>query len=367
MRPIAALVVAVFVATAAFAPAAAGATTHAPLEASTSTGDATPSMQDDTVCEYPLEVTDATGETVTIDEEPEEVVALQPSDAQTTYEIGAEEKVVGMPISEFTDFLEVEDHATDITEDDGVTTDAEQVIDLDPDVVVADETALSQEGLIDQLRDEADLTVFVVEDANSIDDVTENVALTGQLVGECEGATDTVDEMDDRLEDAEPDIDESPTAYFAMDEEGYTAGPGSFNHDVLEAAGFENIAEDAGVEGWGEIDPETVVEADPDVIIYPDYQDEPPIPDAVEATTAAEEENFVPVNDNLMNQPGPMIVDTVEALADEAEAYESEADDGDDGADDADDGDESEPIPGFGVPAAVAAALLAAGFLVRFR
>ncbi|APX96023.1 MULTISPECIES: PGF-CTERM-anchored ABC transporter substrate-binding protein [Natronorubrum] len=367
MRPIAALVVAVFVATAAFAPAAAaGATTHATPETSTSAGDVTPSIQDDTVCEYPLEMTDATGETVTIDEEPEEVVALQPSDAQTTYEIGAQEQVVGMPIGEFTDYLDVEDHATDITEDDGVTTDAEQVIDLDPDVVVADETALSQEGLIDQLRDEADLTVFVVEDANSIDDVTENVALTGQLVGECEGATDTVEEMDDRLEDAEPDIDESPTAYFAMDEEGYTAGPGSFNHDVLEAAGFENIAEDAGVEEWGEIDPEMVVEADPDVIIYPDYQDEPPIPDAVEATTAAEEENFVPVNDNLMNQPGPMIVETVEDLADEAEAHESDAEGADD-ADDADDGDESEPIPGFGVPAAVAAALLAVGFLVRFR
>lgn len=359
MRTVLPILIAMLVVATAFAPAAAGGTV---VSGATTADVSTAHQQDDLECEYPLELTDATGETVTIDEAPEEVVALQPSDAQTTYEIGAEDKVVGMPIGMYTDYLEVEDHATDVTEDDGVTVDTEQVIDLEPDVVIAANTALYQEGLIDQLREEAGLTVYVADEATSIEDVYDHVAVTGQLAGECEGATETVEEMEDRLAEIEPDTDETPTAYYAMGDDGATAGPGTFNHDVLEAAGLENVAEEAGVEGWGEIDPETVVEADPDLIVYPDYEDEPPVPDAVESTSAYQNDNVVAVNDNFMSQPGPMIVEVVEELAQAAEEYEAEADDG---ADDSD--DESETIPGFGVPAAVAAMLAAAGFLARRR
>ncbi|NUC72062.1 ABC transporter substrate-binding protein [Haloterrigena sp. SYSU A558-1] len=357
MRTVLSVFVVMLVATAAFAPAAVAGSS------ATAVGtDGTSAQQDaDLDCEYPIELTDATGETVTIDEPPEEIVALQPSDAQTTYAIGAEDKVVGMPISQYTDYLEVEDHATDISEDDGSSVDTEQVIDLEPDVVIAANTALYQEGLIEQLRDEAGLTVYVVDEATSIDDVYDNVAVTGQLAGECEGANDTIEEMAERLDDVEPDADESPTAYYAMGDDGTTAGPGTFNHDVLEAAGLENIAEEAGVEGWGEIDPESVVDADPDLIVYPDYQDEPPVPDAVESTTAYQNGNTVAVNDNFMNQPGPMIVETVETLAQAAEEQAAEEED-----ETSADGEE-DTIPGFGAPVAVAAALAGVGILARRR
>lgn len=356
MRTVLSVLAVALVATAAFAPAAAAGSGATAVGASAQ-------QESDLDCEYPLELTDATGETVTIDEPPEKIVALQPSDAQTTYAIGAEDKVVGLPISQYTDYLEVEDHATDISEDDGSSVDTEQVIDLEPDVVIAANTALYQEGLIEQLRDEAGLTVYVVDEAPSIDDVYDNVAVTGQLAGECEGANDTTEEMEERLDAIEPDTDESPTAYYAMGDDGTTAGPGTFNHDVLEAAGLENIAEEAGVEGWGEIDPESVVDADPDLIVYPDYQDEPPVPDAVESTTAYQNGNTVAVDDNFMNQPGPMIVETVESLAQAAEERAAEEEEEDETSADG----EEETIPGFGTPVAVAAALAAVGALARRR
>ena len=47
-------------------------------------------------CEFPVSVTDATGEEITIEEEPESVVAMQPSDAQILWEIGAQERVAGL-------------------------------------------------------------------------------------------------------------------------------------------------------------------------------------------------------------------------------------------------------------------------------
>lgn len=360
MRTVLSVFVVLLVATAAFAPAVAAGS-----GAAVGTDGASAQQDADLECEYPLELTDATGETVTIDEPPEEIVALQPSDAQTTYAIGAEAKVVGMPISQYTDYLEVEDHATDISQDDGSSVDSEQVIDLEPDVVIAANTALYQEGLIEQLRDEAGLTVYVVDQATSIDDVYDNVAVTGQLAGECEGANDTIEDMKERLDAIEPDVDEAPTAYYAMGDDGTTAGPGTFNHDVLEAAGLENIAEEAGVEGWGEIDPESVVDADPDLIVYPDYQDEPPVPDAVESTAAYQNGNTVAVNDNFMSQPGPMIVEIVESLAQAAEEQAAEAEEEDETSADGEEGEET--IPGFGAPVAVAAALAAVGALARRR
>ncbi|MEF8772443.1 MAG: vitamin B12 ABC transporter substrate-binding protein BtuF, partial [Halodesulfurarchaeum sp.] len=49
-----------------------------------------------TDCSFPLTVTDATGEEVEIEEPPESVVTLAPSAAQTMWEIGAQEQVVGI-------------------------------------------------------------------------------------------------------------------------------------------------------------------------------------------------------------------------------------------------------------------------------
>jgi len=80
----------------AIGPAVAGATT-APNAAV---------QESDAQCEYPLTMTDATGEEVTIESEPESVVTLYPGDAQLAYSIGAEGKVVGMPVSEYTESLD---------------------------------------------------------------------------------------------------------------------------------------------------------------------------------------------------------------------------------------------------------------------
>ena len=384
---------------AAVAPATvAGATPAAAAQTQT----------EEPTCEYPLEVEDATGETITIEEEPDAVVALQPSDAQTLFEIGAEDTVVGMPVGPYTDYLEA-DEELDISEDDGVTPVAEEVIDREPDVVLA-ANALENDDVIEQLRD-AGLTVYVYPTGESLDGVAENVRLTGEIVGECEGAQDTLDWMDERLEIVNETLDgeDRPLAYYAMGG-GYTAGNGTFQHEILTTAGVDNLGAEADIEGWGEISEEEVVAEDPEWIVYGDSFDEPPVGDAVTETTAYENEQFVAVDDNYMSQPGPLVVLAIEEIAQEVhpDAYaeaESEleenatddesADDGADaddetatesnGSDDGDDGDDEaaddeaaseadgddsggeteESIPGFGVPAAVAAALVAAAFLTR--
>lgn len=333
----------------------------------------TNTAQDGPTCEYPLELEDATGEEITIDEEPDSVVALQPSDAQTMFEIGAEEKVVGMPVGQFTDYLDA-DEDLDISGDDDVTPVAEEVIDREPDVVLA-ANVLEGDEVIDQLRN-AGLTVYVYPTEESLDGVAENVRLTGEIVGECDGAEETIEWMDERLGVVENAIEneERPLAYYAMGD-GWTAGTGTFQDEILQTAGVENLGAEADVEGWQQLSSEVVVEEDPEWIVYGESWGEPPVGEAVMESTAYEQEQFVAVNDQYMSQPGPLVVLAIEEITQEVhpEAY-TEADTETEGADD-EDGDEStgadgvdaadDSIPGFGVPAVVVGLLTVLGVLAR--
>jgi iron complex transport system substrate-binding protein len=319
-------------------------------------------------CAFPLEATDATGEPITLEEPPESVVALQPSDAQTVYEIGAADRLVGLPDEPATSGLEIGDR-TDVTDDYRIV--HERVIDLDPDLVLAaNATARSD---VDRLR-EAGLTVYQFDAARSLDDVRDNVATTGELTGECDGAAATLEWMDEQLATVEAALEgaDRPLAYYAMGEDGTTAGTDTFVHEVLTTAGLENVAERAGIGWYEQLNPETVVDEDPEWIVYPNDRAEPPIPEAVEATTASREGNTLAVDANRMSQPAPQVVDAVVEIvaAVHPDAYERasadlEASADGNGTDDGDGTDEGSAIPGFGVAAAIGALLIAAGVAGR--
>lgn len=344
----------------------------------------------ETAPEYPLEVTDATGEPISLDESPETVVALQPSDAQTVFEIGAEDRLVGFPDSPATAGLDREERA-DIG--DGYELDHEQIIELDPDVVLAANVTFGDD--IETLRG-AGLAVYQFETANSLEDVRENVLVTGLVTDECDGATDSADWMDDRLAVVEETVaaaDDRPLAYYEMGE-GETAGANSFQDALLTTAGFENLAAEAGIDEWGQLNVETILEADPDWIVHPDTADRPAVADAATSTTAYQDEQFVPVDNDDVNQPAPRVVLPLETIVATVypdaydRAVEEVADgerpdeivpastgndhtndaDGDNagGADDADGVDADDAIPGLGAVTAIVATLIAC-LLVRTR
>ena len=341
-----------------------------------------------TECEYPLQVTDDTGAEIELDEAPERVVTLMPSDAQTAFEIGAADRVVGMPVGPATDHLDV-DGQEDITEEDGFTVDTERVVALEPDVVIAANAAEDQ--LIEQLRD-LGLTVYQFSAAESIDDVTDNVELTGQLTDECEGAERTVDWMDDRLDllASAVEDEEAPLTYYEMGG-GFTAGADTFQDELMTTAGLENLAAEAGIQSWDIITDEVVADLDPEWFLYSEGPDgESPIPDGLDETTAAQEGNDVVVDANQFSQPAPGVVFAVEDIVETVhpDAYDDIAEDletvdveyesadadsdGDDdadateGADDSDDDadategadDSDDALPGFGVPVAIGALVL---------
>ncbi|WP_254764023.1 PGF-CTERM-anchored ABC transporter substrate-binding protein [Natrinema marinum] len=353
------VLLAVLLIVSAFAPAAAGQS-NAESESTVE-------------CEFPLEMTDATGETITLEERPDSIVALQASDAQTVFEIGAEGNLTGMAYSSATGNLERGDRAN---VGNGFEINHEQVISLEPDLVLA--ASITSDEDIEQLRS-AGLTVYKFERAESLEDVKENVRTTGKLTGECDGAEETVDWMNEQLAIVERTLEnvDRPTAYYAMGD-GYTAGSGTFIDEVLTTAGVENMAAEVGIESYGQVNPETVVNENPDWIIYPDDRESPPIHESVQATAAYQNDNTIAVNANHISQPAPQVVSAVVSIVEtvhpeayaEAEAeLEVSAGNGTESDNESTDDESSgeSAIPGFGVPAAAVALLATAGFVTRRR
>ncbi|QCC52515.1 PGF-CTERM-anchored ABC transporter substrate-binding protein [Halapricum salinum] len=281
-----------------------------PTDAS-STGKIAVQTQQTADCSYPVEVTDATGETVTIDERPERIVAIAPSAAQTAWAVGAQDRVVGMPVGYTTAYLNGTENKTNVlnSELQPVT---ETVVDLEPDIVLAGNVNFNDS--IQSLRD-ADLTVVKFDSASSLADVIAKTRLTGQLVGNCEQAAQTNAEMNETIEQvrAEASGGDDPSVYYAMGG-GYTAGPDTFVGDVVETAGGENIATAADIRTYGEINLEVVAAENPDWIVTTSPS-RVRWGEVLNSTTAVQEDQIVTLNGNYMSQPGPRITRPLQRLS----------------------------------------------------
>ena len=300
------------------------------------TGDSIVAQTDDPTCEFPLEIEDATGETVVIEEEPEEVVVTAQNVNQHIWELGAEEKVVGMPHA-FTEYLEGSQERTNVL--DGMILLTEEIVDLDADLVLAPNATGAED--VNTLRD-LDQTVYHYDLDTDLESVQESVAITGQLLGECEAAEAVTGEMRETISQVEQAVsgEETPPVFYDQGEsEGSVFTPASetVENDVITIAGGTNIAADSG-SGYIPLSAEIIAAENPEWIVVGEGQ--PPADvSAVQDSTAVEEGQIIEVNSNFISQHGPRNVDILVQIAEtlHPEAMADGADDGN-GVDDGDDG-----------------------------
>lgn len=283
-----------------------GATVSAPAP---DAGVAATAGQD--ACDFPVDVEDGGGTTVSLDEEPEDVVVLAPNNAQHMWEIGAKDKVVGMPVNAFTAYLDGSEERTNVVDDQGFPV-PEEVIALEPDLVIA--ANIISEDTITQLRD-AGLTVYHSPLLTSVEDMYTEVETVGQLVGECEGATQTVEETRAQITEIENAVadEESPTVFYNLGFP-FTVGEGTLEHELITKAGGENIALEANSSGYFQISEEVIVENDPEWIVTSEALG---VPDstAIQESTAVEQDQIIEINSNFISQHGPRNVIPLEQMA----------------------------------------------------
>ena len=321
----------------------------------------------DVECEFPLTITDATGEELTIEEPPERIVTTAPSAAQVLWEIGGEHRVVAVTTHAL--YLDGADERDTVSGEDG-SLDVELVIEQEADLVLAPNVTGVE--TVEQLRD-ADQTVYHFPAATSLDDVFTKTELIGQLSDECEGASETLTWMDEErslVQEAAEQQDASPSVIYLFFD--FTTGSGTHIHDIIVTAGATNVAADVGLEQYQPINAETIIDADPDWILVNDKDPALPESEAFNETPAVQENRFIEVDVNHINQPGPWNIHALTTIAAALypEAYDevtAEADDEATAHDDTDDtvADPDDPLVGFGIVAAILA--IVGGLTLRRR
>jgi iron complex transport system substrate-binding protein len=260
-------------------------------------------------CTGEVTMTDVTGTEVTVERsEDMDVVALQPSDAQILWEIGAQDRVVGLPVNQYTSYLDDRGDKTDVSGE-GVV---EKVVGAQPDLVLA--ANVSDPETVESLRD-AGLTVYHFAGVESLDGIARNVETTGRLVGSCESAREAANEFRltvERTRAAQANATDRPSVLYTFF--GFTTGTGTHIHDAIETAGGENVAAEAGLEGYKELNDEIVIDRNPEWIVYPDDYSLPegtPYND----TTAVQQNQTIALDYSYINQPGPRVAIPLTQLA----------------------------------------------------
>ena len=150
-----------------------------------------------------------------------------------------------------------------------VTGDAEQLVSLEPDVVLADPVGRPETRA---LLTRVGVPVWQVPAAHSVDDVKRNVRSVAARVGMPERAEALVAEMERVIDDARARVRgvERPTVLL-YNRGGFTAGAGTLFDELVRLAGGRNAAADAAIEGHASIAIERALAIDPDVILTTDY------------------------------------------------------------------------------------------------
>ncbi|HZW67051.1 MAG TPA: ABC transporter substrate-binding protein [Pseudogracilibacillus sp.] len=270
---------------------------------------------ENTESNFPLEVTDNTGNKITIEEEPTEIISVMPSNTEILFELGLGDKVIAV-----TENDAYPEEVLDLDTVGDFEINVEKIISLDPDLVLAHESSVASSfDAYEQIQD-AGINVYFVLDATSIEETYDSITEIGQITGAEQAAEEVIADMKAGFAEIEAivnniDEDEKKTVLFEISPEPeiFTGGKGTFFNELIEVIGAENVAGD--LDGWPQIDPESIIDLNPDVIltVYGEYVEDATEQvlnrDGFSEVTAVKEKAVYDVDEDMVSRPGPRLVD----------------------------------------------------------
>jgi len=246
---------------------------------------------------------------------PRRIVALAPSAAEILFALGAAPRVVG--VSDFARDLPL---AAGKTRLGGFAPDLERVVALAPDLVV-----VSKDGTDRAAWEKLTSMGFnvLVTGGASLDGVLDDVMKVGAAIGEPGKAEALAGSLKGRIAAAvaRGRAHRGTTAVVLVwPDPPVVAGRATFVGDVLERAGFTNVVP-ASAGDWPRVSLETLAAWNPDLVVRPATAENA---DAFRAALeggafrvvpAVREGHVVTLPGDLLERPGPRLVDALEALA----------------------------------------------------
>ena len=245
---------------------------------------------------------------------PKRIVSLAPSITEMLFALGLDQEIVGV-----TEFCNYPPAALDKPKVGYAQPNLESIVALEPELIVAPKSFLRVD-LLNRLEQLKIPTMLL--DAQTVEDILRHIQLLGRMVGrvpESLKVTETIRKqmtvLTARLE-GRP----RPTLLFVINTDPLiTVGPGSYIHQLIELAGARNAAESAGTP-YPRLSIEEVLRQNPEFLLFPTGQFEG-IPQAEQdqwrrwtSLEAVKRNQFVHINSDILNRPGPRVIEALEAL-----------------------------------------------------
>ena len=261
--------------------------------------------------------TDMAGREVKLEKAAEKIVALEPSDCEILFAIGAGNTLVGR--GEYCDYPA---QVMDIPSvQSGYETNIEAVIELGPEVVIMTKMAQTEDQI--NAFENAGIKV-IMTDAQDINGIYECVNMIGKATGKEDAAANVVSQMKSAFDSIKKEgAGQGKTVYFEVSPLQWglwAAGSGTFMDEAAQMLGLTNIFGDQA--GWLEVSEEQVISADPDYIVtITMYYGEGPTPveeicsrPGWEKLKAVVNEDIINIQDNSLSRPSPRLVDGITAM-----------------------------------------------------
>lgn len=211
-------------------------------------------------------MTDRAGNEFTVPEKVEKIISTAPSNTEILMALGLGDKLVA--IDNYSS--DIEGINEDLTKIDFRNPDAEAIVALEPDLIIA--SGHNAEGSEDPFAvvKEAGITVVYLPSANSIDGIYEDINFISEVTDKKAEGKKIVDELKSEVEEIKAigqSIIDKKKVYFEIGSMPtlYSFGKNTFLNEIIEIIGAENIF--AGEESWISASEEAIISANPDVII----------------------------------------------------------------------------------------------------
>ncbi|MFP3910261.1 MAG: ABC transporter substrate-binding protein [Halobacteriota archaeon] len=200
------------------------------------------------------------GYSVQINETPDRIVSLSPSNTEILYALGLNDSIVAV-----TDYCNYPPEAEDKPTIGGYTTvNVESVISMDPDLVVAAHGNGRQ--VVETLK--RYVTVYALN-PQDLEDVKHNIRVLGEIADKEENASEITYMMEDKVEEVREEVQERENrnvtvAHIIWHDPIWASGKDTFIDQIISIAGGENVF---NFDGFRIVNREELLTKNPEVII----------------------------------------------------------------------------------------------------
>ena len=263
----------------------------------------------------PRTFVDDLGRKIYLAKVPARIVSVAPSITEMLYAVGAGESVVGV-----TEYCDYPPDARSKPKIGYSHPNLESIIALRPDLVLAPKEFLRAEVLskLEQLK-----IATVILEAKTIEDIPSHIQTIGRLLERSTAADQLATDIRRRIAEVRSRTEHLPRPrllYVLNSQPLITVGPGSFIHRLIELAGGANVAAKTS-SPYPRLNMEEVLREDPEVIVFPIGAADQ-VPEAEQqqwqrwtTLSAVKQGRLHRINADLLNRPGPRVVDGLDVLA----------------------------------------------------